>query len=205
LCSWPLARPPLGRGRLVGTVGREPGPDQSGRHDAGRERHRRPVVRGDPRQGQGRARSGRLGADKGWRVQRGRATRSRHAVRSRRSRRLADKQREAIELLRIGSTVYLKGSAAFWRSIGGNPAAELLKGRYLKMPANTREFAEVASFTDLKKSAEEFLAADGEISKSNRMTIRGVPAIGVDRSDPRRRHTLHRPARRAVSPPGSAE
>jgi len=112
---------------------------------------------------------------------------------------------QTIELLRIGSPVYLKGSAAFWRSIGGNPAAELLKGRYLKMPANTREFAEVASFTDLKKSAEEFLAADGQISKSNRMTIRGVPAIGVDRSDPRRRHTLHRPARRAVSPPGSAE
>jgi hypothetical protein len=86
---------------------------------------------------------------------------------------------QTIELLRIGRTVYLKGSAAFWRSIGGNPAAELLKGRYLKMPASTREFAEVASFTDLEKSAAELLAPDGEISKSGRTTIRGMAAIGL--------------------------
>jgi hypothetical protein len=87
---------------------------------------------------------------------------------------------QTIELLRIGSTVYVKGSAAFWRSIGGNPAAELLKGRYLKVPASAPNFAEVASFTDLKKTSEQFLATDAEISKGSRKTIRGMDAIGLN-------------------------
>src|SRR5919198_313921 len=55
---------------------------------------------------------------------------------------------QTIELLRVSDTVYFKGSAAFWRSIGGSSAAELLKGRYLKVPATSPDFAELASFTD---------------------------------------------------------
>jgi hypothetical protein len=47
------------------------------------------------------------------------------------------------------------------------------------LPANTREFAEVASFTELKKSVEVLLATDAEISKRDRMTIRGMAAIGL--------------------------
>jgi hypothetical protein len=87
---------------------------------------------------------------------------------------------QTIEVLRVGSTVYLKGSAAYWRSIGGSPAAELLQGRYLKVPANTPSFAEVASFTDLEKTAEQFIATDADISKSDRKTIRGLDAIGLN-------------------------
>jgi hypothetical protein len=34
---------------------------------------------------------------------------------------------QTIEPLRIGSTLYVKLRAAFWRSVGGDPAAELLK------------------------------------------------------------------------------
>jgi hypothetical protein len=91
---------------------------------------------------------------------------------------------QTIELLRIGETVYFKGSPAFWRSIGGASAAELLKGRYLKVPASRPDFAEISSFTDLTKNSKELLSPDGEISKGQRKTIRGIEAIGlVDSSD----------------------
>jgi hypothetical protein len=91
---------------------------------------------------------------------------------------------QTIELLRVGQTVYLKGTEAFWRSIGGNAVAELLKGRYLKVPATTPDFAELSSFTDLKKNAQELLKPDGEVSKGGRRTVHGVQAIGlVDSKD----------------------
>jgi hypothetical protein len=89
---------------------------------------------------------------------------------------------QTIELLRVGETVYLKGSEAFWRSIGGGSAAELLKGRYLKVPASTPDFAELAGFTNLTKNAEDLLSPDGEVTKGERKTIRGVEAIGLNDS-----------------------
>jgi hypothetical protein len=90
---------------------------------------------------------------------------------------------QTIELLRVASTVYMKGSEAFWRSIGGAQAAELLKGRYLKVPSSTPDFAELASFTDLSKNAAELLKPDGEISKGERKTINGIEAIGLNSSE----------------------
>jgi hypothetical protein len=89
---------------------------------------------------------------------------------------------QTIELLRVGPTVYLKGTEVFWRSIGGASAAELLKGRYLEVPANTPNFSEIAGFTDLRKNAQELLTPDGTISKGERKTINGVKAIALNSS-----------------------
>jgi len=89
---------------------------------------------------------------------------------------------QTIELLRVGSTVYVKASEAFWRSTGQAAAAELLKGRYLKVPASTPNFAELSSLTDLRKNAKELLAPDGTVTKAERKTVRGVDAIGLKSS-----------------------
>jgi len=90
---------------------------------------------------------------------------------------------QVIELLRVGSTAYLKGTEAFWRSSSRSTAvAELLKGRYLELPANRPDFAELTSFTDLRKDAAELVTPEGEITKGGRKTVYGVEAIALDSS-----------------------
>jgi hypothetical protein len=88
-----------------------------------------------------------------------------------------------VELLRVGSTVYMKSSEDFWRSSGGPAAAELLKGKYLEVSASTPTFASLARLTDLRKAAQDFLSLDGTETKGERKTIRGVDAIGLNSSN----------------------
>src|SRR5215475_13402959 len=89
---------------------------------------------------------------------------------------------QVIELRRVRSTVYLEGTEAFWRSVRGTAAAELLKGRYLEVPANRPDFAELTGFTDLEKNAAELVMPDGEITKGERRTVHGIEAIALDSS-----------------------
>jgi hypothetical protein len=86
---------------------------------------------------------------------------------------------QPIELRRVSSTLYIKSSPAFWQTLGGAAAAELMKGRYLKVPTTNPEFAEVVGFTDLKKSVNDLLTPSGTVTKGNRKTIRGMEAIGL--------------------------
>lgn len=55
----------------------------------------------------------------------------------------------SVQITRIGQRAYMKGSTAFWTAAAGPAAAELLGGRYLKMPTSEPEMAELISFTDL--------------------------------------------------------
>src|ERR1017187_4658019 len=45
----------------------------------------------------------------------------------------------AFELIQTGGTVYIKGSAAFYKHIGGTAAAQLLQGKWLKAPASSAD------------------------------------------------------------------
>lgn len=87
---------------------------------------------------------------------------------------------DKIELIRIGQDVYFKATGALMNSLAGSAeAAKLLVGKYLKGSATDPKFKELASFADLSTMGTTFLDPDGKITKGERKTIRGIPAIGL--------------------------
>jgi hypothetical protein len=85
----------------------------------------------------------------------------------------------SFELITLGSTVYIKGSSAFYRHLGGPAAAQLLKGKWLKAPAAAGEFAAVTSLTDLRKLLDTTLASHGALAVGAGTTINGQKVVAV--------------------------
>ena len=85
----------------------------------------------------------------------------------------------SIQLIQTGGAVYINGSSAFYKHVGGGEAARLVQGRWLKAPANSGELASLASLTDLSKLIDTALASHGTLAKGSTSTIQGQPAIGV--------------------------
>jgi hypothetical protein len=85
----------------------------------------------------------------------------------------------SFELIQTGGTVYIKGSPAFYRHIGGTAAAQLLQGRWLKAPTTSSEFASLASLTDLRQLIDTTLANHGALTKGATTTVDGQKVVGV--------------------------
>jgi hypothetical protein len=83
------------------------------------------------------------------------------------------------ELIQIGGSVYIKGSAAFYTHIAGPTAAQLLQGRWLKAPTSSGEFSSIASLTDLNKLLSADLPKTQGLSKGKTTKIHGTPAIAI--------------------------
>jgi hypothetical protein len=86
---------------------------------------------------------------------------------------------EPIEIRRVGQTVYAKGSRAFWTGRVPAPAVELLTGKWLKSPVKGSRLAELAPLTNLSEAADGILEPDGKVTKGERKTIAGTPAIAL--------------------------
>jgi hypothetical protein len=95
----------------------------------------------------------------------------------------------AFELIEIGQTVYIKGSSAFYRHLGGTAAAQLLEGKWLKAPTTSGSFASLASLTDLRQLFDTAFAHHGTLAKSGTTTIGGQKVVGV--SDTSKGGTLY--------------
>src|SRR6516165_11542995 len=79
----------------------------------------------------------------------------------------------SFELIQTGGSVYIKGSPAFYRRIGGAAAAQLLQGRWLKVPASSPEFASLSSLTDLHQLVDTALSTHGGVAKNGTTTVNG--------------------------------
>lgn len=86
---------------------------------------------------------------------------------------------QPIEMRRIGDTVYVKGSREFWSNRVPAAAAELLTGKWLKSPVTGKRLGELAELTDLSKAADGILEPDGTITKGEKKTVAGTPAIAL--------------------------
>jgi hypothetical protein len=86
----------------------------------------------------------------------------------------------SFELVQVGGIVYIDGSAAFYRHIGGSAAAQILRGRWLKAPADTPEFAPIAALTDLGKLIDSALASRGPLTSGGVTTVHGQKAVAID-------------------------
>jgi hypothetical protein len=85
----------------------------------------------------------------------------------------------SFELIQTGGTVYIKGSPAFYRHVGGTAAAQLLQGKWLKAPTTSSEFASLASLTDLRQLIDTALANHGALTKGASTTVNGQKVVGV--------------------------
>jgi hypothetical protein len=86
---------------------------------------------------------------------------------------------QTLELLRDGTTVYIKADADFWRAQGGAAAAELLKGKYLKGSTSDPKVASIAALTEVDKFVAQLFSSKRTVTKGKRKTIRGTDAIGL--------------------------
>lgn len=85
----------------------------------------------------------------------------------------------AFELIEAGGTVYIKGSAAFYKHIGGTAAAQLLQGKWLKAPSSDSDFASISQLTDLRQLIDQTLTSHGSLTKGATSTVNGQKAISV--------------------------
>jgi hypothetical protein len=86
----------------------------------------------------------------------------------------------SFELVQVGGIVYIDGSAAFYRHIGGSAAAQILRGRWLKAPAGTPELAPIAALTDLDKLIDSALVSSGPLTNGGVRTVQGQKAVAIE-------------------------
>jgi hypothetical protein len=85
----------------------------------------------------------------------------------------------SFELVEVGGTVYIKGSPAFYKHIGGSAAAQLLQGKWLKAPASSADFASLGQLTNLRSLVDQTLSDHSSLSKSGTTTVNGQKVVGI--------------------------
>jgi hypothetical protein len=85
----------------------------------------------------------------------------------------------SISLIQLGRSVYINGSAAFYRHVAGAAAAQLLQGKWLKAPVSSASFASLASLTNLGKLIGTTLSSHGKLASAGTKTVNGQKAVGV--------------------------
>lgn len=88
------------------------------------------------------------------------------------------------DLLRIGDTVYIRGSDAFLKQNGGALAAQLLHGKWLKAPATKGRYSSLAPLTSISLLLGKVSSTHGKLVNDGQTTYHGAKVIGIrDASD----------------------
>jgi hypothetical protein len=85
----------------------------------------------------------------------------------------------SFELVRVGDSVYIKGSASFYEHFAGGEAAKLLQGKWLQAPATSGEFATLGSLTDMHQLLGTVLGEHGSLVKGATSTVDGKKVVAV--------------------------
>jgi hypothetical protein len=84
----------------------------------------------------------------------------------------------AFQIVAVGQEVYINASPAFWRHAGGNAAAQLFSGKWLKAPASG-QFASLAALTNVQELFTKLLSNHGKLAKGSTTTISGQKVIAI--------------------------
>ena len=84
----------------------------------------------------------------------------------------------SFKIIELNQVVYLNGSDAFWRRVGGNGAAQLFHGKWLRAPASG-QFASLASLTDVQMLFSKLLSNHGVLAKGGTSTVAGQKVVAV--------------------------
>lgn len=87
------------------------------------------------------------------------------------------------DIVRVGSTAYIKGSNAFLRQFAG-PAAQLLRGRWLKGPTGKGELGALAPLTSITQLFAGALGSHGKLVNKGETQYKGRKVVAIrDTSD----------------------
>ena len=90
----------------------------------------------------------------------------------------------SFDLVRIGDTLYIKGSDAFYKHFAGAAVAQLLHGKWLKAPATTGRLKSLAPLTSLGTLFAGISAQHGKLANDGKSTYNGQPVVVIrDTSD----------------------
>jgi hypothetical protein len=88
------------------------------------------------------------------------------------------------DLVRIGDTVYIHGSDAFYRHFAGATIAELLHGRWVKAPTTQPRFRSFAPLTEIGALLARINATPDKLVNDGKTTYKGTKVVAVrDTSD----------------------
>jgi hypothetical protein len=85
----------------------------------------------------------------------------------------------SFKLILLGDSAYISGSPAFYRSLGGAAAAQLLDGKWLKASATSGEFASFGSLANMRQLLDTTLASSGTLAKGATTVVNGQQAIAL--------------------------
>jgi hypothetical protein len=90
----------------------------------------------------------------------------------------------SFDLVRIGDTVYIRGSDAFYKHFAGAGVAQLLHGKWLKAPATHGRLQSLAPLTSLGALFAGISAHHGKLSNDGKTTYKGTDVVAIrDTSD----------------------
>ncbi len=84
-----------------------------------------------------------------------------------------------VDLIAAERAVYVSGNTALYRSIAGPAAAQVLEGRWLKVPPKSPSFAPLNSLASIEGLVDTTLTDHGDLVKAPATTVGGMPAVGV--------------------------
>jgi hypothetical protein len=86
---------------------------------------------------------------------------------------------QSFQLIRVGTAVYIKGTKAFYKSIGGPAAAQLLGGKWLKAPSGGKDFQSLVQVTSMRPLVKKALSPEGTVTKTGTSTVQGQQVVGL--------------------------
>jgi hypothetical protein len=84
----------------------------------------------------------------------------------------------SFQLIVVNNAVYINGSKAFLEHFGGQAAAQLFDGKWLKAP-QTGQLASVVQLTDLQSVVNQVKTSHGTLAKGSTTTVKGQKAIEI--------------------------
>jgi len=90
----------------------------------------------------------------------------------------------AFDLVKIGDTVYIKGSDAFYQHFAGAVVAQLIRGKWIKASATSQRFRPFAPLASVAGLFAEISANHGKLVNDGKTTYKGQPVVAIrDASD----------------------
>jgi hypothetical protein len=88
------------------------------------------------------------------------------------------------DLVRIGDTVYIRGSDEFYKHFAGAAVAQLLHGKWLKAPATRGQLKSIAPLTNISALFAGVSSQHGKLANDGKTTYKGQDVVAIrDTSD----------------------
>lgn len=87
------------------------------------------------------------------------------------------------DIVRIGDTVYIRGSDAFYKHFAGAAVAQLLHGKWLKAPADHGRLKTLTPFTDLGALFAAISSYRGGLTNEGKTTFEGQSVVAIRDSE----------------------